>query len=79
MDALLPGGALIDQGLVQPDLGAEVLPAGRGELALPCLAGVGVDPVVSDLGSVQVQPAYDAHREPPSSSAYVACSTIIRA
>jgi hypothetical protein len=83
LDHVPPAGAALQRErgrlageLLQPT--PQVLPAGRGELALPLLAGVDVDPVVGDLPSVHVQPAYDAHRDllraPPRW-----LSTIIRA
>jgi hypothetical protein len=43
--------------------GAQVLPAGRGDLAAPHLPGHGVEVVEGDLLPVDIQPAYDGHRD----------------
>jgi hypothetical protein len=43
--------------------GAQVLPVGRGDLATPHLPGHGVEIVESDLLPVDIQPAYDGHRD----------------
>ena len=43
--------------------GAQVLPVSRGDLAAPHLPGHGVEVVESDLLPVDIQPAYDGHRD----------------
>src|ERR1700730_3426173 len=43
--------------------GAQVLPVGRGDLAAPHLPGHSVEVVESDLLPVDIQPAYDGHRD----------------
>ena len=43
--------------------GPQVLPVGRGDLAAPHLAGLGVGVVEGDLLPVDIQPAYDGHRD----------------
>jgi hypothetical protein len=43
--------------------GAQVRPAGRGDLAAPHLPGHGVEIVEGQLLPVDIQPAYDGHRD----------------
>ena len=43
--------------------GPQVLPVGRGDLAAPDLPGHGVEIVEGDLLPVDVEPAYDGHRD----------------
>ncbi len=43
--------------------GPQVLPVGRGDLAAPHLPGHGVEIVEGDLSAVDIQPAYDEHRD----------------
>jgi hypothetical protein len=43
--------------------GAQVRPVGRGELATAYLPGRGVEVVEGDLCPVDIQPAYDGHRD----------------
>jgi hypothetical protein len=43
--------------------GPHMLPVGRGDLAAPHLPGHGVQIVESDLLPVDIQPAYDGHRD----------------
>jgi len=43
--------------------GPQVLPVGRGDLAALHLPGAGVEVVERDLLSVDIQPAYDGHRD----------------
>jgi hypothetical protein len=43
--------------------GAQVRPVGRGDLAALDLAGHGVQVVEGDLLPVDIQPAYDRHRD----------------
>jgi hypothetical protein len=43
--------------------GAQVLPVGRADLAAPYLPGAGVEVVEGDLLPVDIQPAYDGHRD----------------
>jgi hypothetical protein len=43
--------------------GAQVRPVGRGDLAAPHLPGHGVQVVEGDLFPVDIQPAYDRHRD----------------
>ena len=43
--------------------GPQVLPVGRGDLAAPHLPGHGVEIVEGDLLPVDIQPAYDGHRD----------------
>jgi len=43
--------------------GPQVLPAGRGDLAAPDLPRHGVEIVEGDLLPVDIQPAYDRHRD----------------
>ena len=43
--------------------GAQVLPVGRADLAAPHLPGAGVEVVEGDLLPVDIQPAYDGHRD----------------
>ena len=43
--------------------GPQVLPVGRGDLAALHLPGPGVEIVESDLLPVNIQPAYDRHRD----------------
>ena len=42
---------------------AQVRPVGRGDLAAPHLPGHGVEVVEGDLLSMDIQPAYDGHRD----------------
>jgi hypothetical protein len=43
--------------------GPQVLPVGRGDLAAPHLPGHGIQAVEGQLLSVDIQPAYDGHRD----------------
>ena len=43
--------------------GPQVLPVGRADLAAAHLPGHGVEVVESDLSAVDIQPAYDGHRD----------------
>ena len=43
--------------------GAGVGPIGRADLAAPHLPGLGVEVVEGDLFPVDIQPAYDGHRD----------------
>ena len=43
--------------------GAQVRPVGRGDLAAAHLPGPGVEVVEGDLLPVDIQPAYDGHRD----------------
>ena len=43
--------------------GPQVHPVGRGDLAAPHLPGHGVEVVEGDLLPVDIQPAYDGHRD----------------
>ena len=43
--------------------GPQMLPVGRGDLAAPHLPGLGVQVVEGDLSPVDIQPAYDRHRD----------------
>ena len=45
----------------QPD--PQALPVGRGDLAAAHLPGYGVEVVESDLSPVDIEPAYDGHRD----------------
>ena len=43
--------------------GPQVLPVGRADLPAAHLPGLGVEVVESDLSAVDIQPAYDGHRD----------------
>ena len=43
--------------------GPQVRPVGRGDLAAPHLPGLGVEVVEGDLLPMDIQPAYDGHRD----------------
>ena len=64
-----PPGAALDcerdvLGAAEPrQPGPQVLPVGRGDLAAQYLPGAGVDIVERDLLPVDIQPAYDRHRD----------------
>ena len=60
------GGLQREVGLLAVELskpGAQLQAGGRAELPAASLAGVGVDPVVGDLPPVDVEAAYDGHRD----------------
>jgi hypothetical protein len=64
-----PPGAPLDRergtpAAVEPrQPGAQVLPVSRGDLTAPHLPGLGVEIVERDLLPVDIQPAYDGHRD----------------
>src|SRR5216683_5194662 len=64
-----PPGTPLDRerdviGVAEPrQPGAQVLPVGRADLAAPHLPGHGVQVVEGDLLPVDIQPAYDRHRD----------------
>src|SRR6476661_3244492 len=43
--------------------GPQVLPVSRGDLPAPHLPGLGVEVVEGDLLPMDIQPAYDGHRD----------------
>jgi hypothetical protein len=63
--------------LAQP--GAQACPGRRHDPTPVGLAAVAIHPVEGDLGSVHIQPAYDAHRDLLRAPPMWPCSTIIRA
>ena len=69
LDDISPPGAPLDR---ERDIvaagepgqpGPQVLPVGRGDLAALHLPGRGVEVVEGDLFPVDIQPAYDGHRD----------------